>query len=111
MCRKCLNALTKTEIRNGPASITDDNHISFLQTGTFVEHTPTMGKSRSDLEVQGAKMSLFDMGGQKDFRKFWLGEMNETQLCIFVLDTNKPERFSEAKKELPALNAVIKKKL
>ena len=83
--------------------------ISFLQTGTFIEHTPTMGKSRSDLEVQGAKMSIFDMGGQKDFRKFWLGEMNNTKLCIFVVDISNPERFSEAKKELHGLISVIQK--
>ena len=82
--------------------------ISFLQTGHFVEHTPTMGKARTDIEVQGLKISLFDMGGQTNFRKMWLGELNGAKLVIYVLDSTDTARFSEAKKELDALLPTIK---
>ncbi|MFO7794569.1 MAG: ADP-ribosylation factor-like protein, partial [Promethearchaeia archaeon] len=47
--------------------------VSFLQTGTFIDHTPTMGKEETAIEVQGVRMNLIDMGGQKDFRSLWQG--------------------------------------
>lgn len=77
--------------------------VSFLETGTFVQHTPTMGKKRSDFVVQGTKLSLFDMGGQADFRKFWAGELSEAKCLIFVIDKVLKSRFQEAKKELHAI--------
>ena len=70
--------------------------VSFLQKGTFIEHTPTMGKEQSMIEVQGIRINLMDMGGQKDFRSLWLGEMKDAQCVIFMLDASAPERFCEA---------------
>jgi len=46
--------------------------ISFLQNGTFMEHAPTMGKELSQIEVQGIRINVMDMGGQKDF--IWVGK-------------------------------------
>jgi len=74
--------------------------VSFLQSGTFVKHTPTMGKELTKLEVQGIPINLMDMGGQKDFRDMWL----------FMIDAYTRERFSEAKDELWKLSSVFKKK-
>ncbi len=42
--------------------------VSFLQQGTFIEHTPTMGKDQTTIEVQGIRMNLIDMGRQKLIR-------------------------------------------
>ena len=70
--------------------------ISFLQTGRFVEHVPTMGKKMSEIDVCGARLSLFDMGGQRDFRDLWLGEVKTARCVVFVIDRSNPERFSEA---------------
>ncbi|MCP4762505.1 MAG: GTP-binding protein, partial [archaeon] len=82
--------------------------ISFLQTGTFIEHTPTMGKSRTNMEIQGNKIALFDMGGQKDFRQFWIGEMNDAKCIVFIIDKSNPKRFGESKEELGNLIPMIK---
>ena len=84
--------------------------VSFIQTGTFVEHTPTMGKSRADIEIDGTRLALFDMGGQEDFRSMWLGEMNNAKLVIFVIDSANAKRFDEARGELMKLIPLIKER-
>lgn len=82
--------------------------ISFLQEGRFVEHTPTMGKKNVDMEIGGTRMSLFDMGGQQDFRGLWLGELKNAKVVVFVIDAAARDRFPEAKKELELLLPAIK---
>ena len=84
--------------------------VSFLQKGTFVKHTPTMGKELTKLEVQGIPINLMDMGGQKDFRDMWLGELSNASCVIFMIDAYARERFNEAKNELWKLSSVFKKK-
>ncbi|MHA2051541.1 MAG: ADP-ribosylation factor-like protein [Promethearchaeota archaeon] len=83
---------------------------SFLKTGTFIEHTPTMGKELTKLEIQGVRINLMDMGGQRDFRDLWLGELSNAQCVIFMIDAHATERFSEAKYELWKLSSVFKSK-
>nr|MDO8114305.1 ADP-ribosylation factor-like protein [Candidatus Sigynarchaeota archaeon] len=82
--------------------------ISFLQEGRFVDHTPTMGKKNMDMEIGGTRLSLFDMGGQQDFRQLWLGEIKNAKVVVFVIDASAPQRFGEAKKELDVLIPAIK---
>lgn len=84
--------------------------VSFLQNGTFIKHTPTMGKELTKLEVQGIPINLMDMGGQKDFRDMWLGELSNASCVIFMIDAYARERFNEAKDELWKLSSVFKKK-
>jgi small GTP-binding protein len=84
--------------------------VSFLQNGTFIEHTPTMGKELTTMEVQGIRINIMDMGGQKDFRELWLHEMSDAECVIFMIDAYARERFSEAKDELWKLSSVFKKK-
>ncbi|TFF89242.1 MAG: GTP-binding protein [Promethearchaeota archaeon] len=85
--------------------------ISFLKTGTYNEHiTPTMGKEESLMDVQGIKMKLIDVGGQSDFRSLWMGELNDTECILFILDANAKHRFKEAKKELWKLSKEINNK-
>jgi len=84
--------------------------VSFLQNGTFMEHTPTMGKEMTTMEVQGIRINLMDMGGQKDFRDLWIGEANNAECVIFMIDAYARERFSEARDELWKLSDVFKKK-
>jgi small GTP-binding protein len=74
--------------------------ISFLETGKFIEHTPTMGKKMKELQIGGTRISLYDMGGQKDFRDLWLGEAKTAKIVVFVIDRSAPERFGEAREEL-----------
>ena len=84
--------------------------VSFLQNGTFMEHTPTMGKEMTQMEVQGVRIDIMDMGGQKDFRDLWLHEMHDAECVIFMIDASARARFNEAKEELWKLAEVFKKK-
>lgn len=84
--------------------------ISFLKNGTFIEHTPTMGKEQTTMEVQGVRMNIMDLGGQKDFRSLWLGEMEDADVIIYMIDAAAPERFKEAKKELWKFSSLCEKK-
>jgi small GTP-binding protein len=84
--------------------------VSFLQTGTFIEHTPTMGKEETTIEVQGVRMNIVDMGGQKDFRGLWAGELEDAAFVIFMVDAADQERFDEAKNELWKLSSLLKDK-
>jgi len=84
--------------------------VSFLQNGTFIEHTPTMGKEMTRIEVQGIRIDLMDLGGQKDFRDLWLGEASQAECVIFMIDAYAMERFNEAKEELWKLSDIFKKK-
>jgi GTP-binding protein SAR1 len=84
--------------------------VSFLQTGTFIEHTPTMGKEQTTIEVQGVRMELVDMGGQRDFRSLWRGEMKDASFVIFMVDATDKARFPEAKEELWKLSSLIEDK-
>jgi small GTP-binding protein len=84
--------------------------VSFLQNGTFIEHTPTMGKQETRIRVQGVNINLIDMGGQKDFRPIWLGEMQDAECVIFMVDAHAQDRFKEAKDELWKLASIMKKK-
>lgn len=84
--------------------------VSFLQTGTFIKHSPTMGKEETIMKVQGVKIRIVDMGGQRDFRSLWAGELEDASFVIFMLDAADPERFDEAKKELWKLSSLIKER-
>ncbi|MBD3195156.1 MAG: GTP-binding protein [Candidatus Lokiarchaeota archaeon] len=83
--------------------------VSFLQTGTFIEHTPTMGKEQVTLEVQGVRIDLVDMGGQRDFRSMWQGELDDAQFAIFMVDAADRARFKEAKTELNKISSLLQK--
>jgi len=84
--------------------------VTFLQSGTFIEHTPTMRKELTTMEVQGTRLNLMDMGGQSDFRDIWFGEASEAECVIFMIDASAKERFSEAREELWKLFDILKKK-
>ncbi len=84
--------------------------ISFLQNGTFMEHAPTMGKELSQIEVQGIRINVMDMGGQKDFRSLWIGEASTAECVIFMIDAYARERFNEARDDLWKLSSIFKKK-
>jgi small GTP-binding protein len=83
--------------------------IDFLREGRFVEHTPTMGKRKLELDVEGTRISLFDMGGQESFRDLWFGEMKTAKCVVFVIDEAAQHRFAEAKEEFDRIVPQLKK--
>ncbi|HME53678.1 MAG TPA: ADP-ribosylation factor-like protein [Candidatus Lokiarchaeia archaeon] len=83
--------------------------IDFLREGRFVNHTPTMGKRTLEIDVEGTRISMFDMGGQESFRDLWFGEMKTAKCVVFVVDKSATHRFDEAKAEFDKVLPQIKK--
>ncbi|HME55692.1 MAG TPA: ADP-ribosylation factor-like protein [Candidatus Lokiarchaeia archaeon] len=83
--------------------------IDFLREGRFIQHTPTMGKRKLEIDVEGTRISMFDMGGQQSFRDLWFGEIKTSKCVVFVIDEAAPHRFEEARMELEKLLPEIKK--
>jgi small GTP-binding protein len=83
--------------------------LSFLQDGKFTPHVPTMGKQKKDLQIGNTRISLFDMGGQKDFRDLWFGEIKQAKVVMFVIDAADQDRFAEAKDALGSVLDGVKK--
>jgi GTP-binding protein SAR1 len=82
--------------------------LSFLQEGKFVQHTPTMGKRKVEMDVNGTRISLFDMGGQADFRKLWFDELKTAKCVVFVIDESASYRFQEAREELDKILPMLR---
>jgi len=80
---------------------------SFLQTGTYIEHTPTIGRTQFHIDIQGLRMNIVDIGGHSDLRPMWLGELVEAECVIYMVDANDTDRFTEAREELWNLSEVI----
>ncbi len=71
--------------------------IHYLINGEFQETIPTMGINRETIDLPKLQLSVFDLGGQQDFRSMW-GSINEqSDALIFVVDSTDTFRMEEAK--------------
>ena len=75
--------------------------IMKITKGIFNEHTKrTMGMNVSEFDSENAHFMCWDLGGQDIFREYlWQSYINNSSGIVFVVDSNAPERFSEAKQE------------
>lgn len=71
--------------------------LKFLETGEFVETTPTMGVNRETLHLPNLQINVFDLAGQEDFRNMWHNINEKSDGIIFVVDRSNVMRFEEAK--------------
>ena len=71
--------------------------LKFLETGEFVETTPTMGVNRETLHLPNLQINVFDLAGQEDFRNMWHNINEKSNGIVFVVDRANVMRFSEAK--------------
>ena len=74
-----------------------------LNLGDTVNTIPTIGFNVESLRYKNIEMNCWDIGGQKKIRKLWYHYYEGADAVIFVVDSNDPERFQEAKEELHAL--------
>ncbi len=70
---------------------------------------PTMGAQRRNFEFMGKEISEWDLGGQEYYRISYLKNpsryFDKTEIAIYVIDIQNPDRFSEA---LSYLSDVVK---
>ena len=71
--------------------------LKFLETGEFVETTPTMGVNRETLHLPNLQINVFDLAGQEDFRNMWHNINEKSDGIVFVVDRSNAMRFEEAK--------------
>lgn len=75
------------------------SYIRFIKTGKYDKNffPPTKQFRIHDLEYQGMRFAIWDMAGQKIFRKNWALSSQMTNIAIFFLDAADEERYEEAK--------------
>jgi len=70
---------------------------------------PTMGAQRRNFEFMGKEISEWDLGGQEYYRISYLKNpsryFDKTEIAIYVIDIQNPDRFSES---LSYLSDVVK---
>lgn len=82
--------------------------LRFLETGEFVDTTPTMGVNRETLHLPGLQINVFDLAGQEDFRNMWHSINEKSDGIVFVVDRSNAMRFQEAKEVFQStLNAQL----
>ena len=47
---------------------------------------PTEGFNIKSMEIGGAQISLWDLGGQKQLREYWANYFSKTSALIYVID-------------------------
>ena len=75
------------------------SYIRFIQTGKYDKNffPPTKQFKIYDLEYQGIHLSIWDMAGQKIFRKNWALNAQASNIALFFLDGADESRYEEAK--------------
>ncbi len=74
--------------------------INYMRTMQCLPSIPTYGYNVTPLRYSRLRAKVFDMGGQRAFRIFWKGFINQSKAVIFVVDSSDSSRITEAAKEL-----------
>ena len=74
----------------GPAKAGKTSILRRLVTGTFGDHEPTLGFREETI----AKVRILEIGGQRDFKKYWIEAINQDPVHIFfVIDVTSKNDF------------------
>jgi len=73
--------------------------IQFLQYGRGVSTEPTLGVDVEELDLFGLKLRVWDLGGQREFRKLWGEYVEKADALIYVVDGADRKRLDESVKE------------
>lgn len=71
-----------------------------LRLGDSVVTIPTIGFNVEQVSYLNLQFNIWDIGGQDNLRPLWRHYYSNTDAIIFVVDSNDPERFGEAKQAL-----------
>jgi len=66
--------------------------------------SPTLGFNIKTMELDGYKLNIWDVGGQKSIRSYWRNYFEQTDGLIWVIDSaDRKDRFELCKNELLSL--------
>lgn len=74
-----------------------------LKLGEVVSTIPTLGFNVEVVQYRNISFTVWDVGGQDRIRALWRHYFQGTQGLVFVVDSNDPQRFGEARHELHRL--------
>ena len=66
---------------------------------------PTVGLNVATIEIEDARVVIWDVGGHKSMRSMWSKYYRDCHGVIFLVDSSDPDRFKEVKDELRDLAA------
>jgi ADP-ribosylation factor-like protein 3 len=70
------------------------------------ETTPTEGFNVKSIVKDTFKLNVWDIGGQKEIRKYWENYFENVDALIFVVDSSDDFRVTESNTELKLLLSV-----
>jgi small GTP-binding protein len=74
-----------------------------LKLGEIVTTIPTIGFNVETMTYKDMSITVWDVGGQDNIRSLWRHYYQNTQVLIFVVDSNDKDRMGEAHDELHRL--------
>jgi small GTP-binding protein len=76
-----------------------------LQLGEVVNTIPTIGFNVETVQYKKIKFTMWDVGGQDKIRSLWSHYYDGADGLVFVVDSNDPARFKQAREELAKMLA------
>ena len=71
--------------------------VNYLINGEFKETLPTMGIHKEEINFPKLKLSIYDLGGQVDFRGMWSSVNEKSDALVYVIDSSDHFRLNESK--------------
>ncbi len=81
--------------------------LRFLAQEDPTQTTPTQGFNVKSIVKDTFKLNVWDIGGQKEIRKYWENYFDNVDGLIFVVDSSDDYRVTESNSELKLLLSVI----
>ena len=70
--------------------------LSAVEQEAPAEITPTQGFNIKSVNVDGFKLNVWDIGGQKHIRPYWKNYYDGTDALIYIIDSSDKRRVDEA---------------
>jgi len=74
-----------------------------LKLGEVIQSLPTVGFNVEEVNYKNLNFTVWDIGGQDRIRKLWRYYFQNTDVVIYVVDSNDRERLEEARFELHSM--------
>ena len=74
-----------------------------LKLGENMHTVPTIGFNVENVKHKSLNLTIWDVGGQTKIRPLWRHYFNNTNVLIYVVDSNDIGRINESKNELTYL--------
>ncbi len=76
-----------------------------LKMGETIKTIPTIGFNVETVDYKGVHFTVWDVGGQDKIRVLWKHYYQNTDVLIFVVDSNDRDRMEDAAEELKKMLA------